>query len=93
MKIALENHIPHSDLHIPAYCGGLGLLAGETLRAAADLALPMVRMRFSTARDPAHRRCDLESSLGIEDLLRCGSRVAERSGHESLDGISMRVPE
>jgi starch phosphorylase len=35
MEIALENRIP-------TYSGGLGVLAGDTLRAAADLGVPMV---------------------------------------------------
>jgi len=35
MEIALETGIP-------TYSGGLGVLAGDTLRAAADLGLPMV---------------------------------------------------
>src|SRR6201985_1430427 len=35
MKIALENAMP-------SYSGGLGVLAGDTIRAAADLRLPMV---------------------------------------------------
>ena len=35
MEIALENAMP-------TYSGGLGVLAGDTIRAAADLRLPMV---------------------------------------------------
>jgi glucan phosphorylase len=35
MEVALDNHIP-------TYSGGLGVLAGDTLRSAADLGLPMV---------------------------------------------------
>jgi glycogen phosphorylase len=35
MEIALESEIP-------TYAGGLGILAGDTLRSAADLALPLV---------------------------------------------------
>src|SRR6059058_1602771 len=35
MEIALDNAIP-------TYSGGLGVLAGDTLRAAADLGAPMV---------------------------------------------------
>src|SRR6266404_6688932 len=35
MEIALENQIP-------TYSGGLGVLAGDTIRAAADVRLPMV---------------------------------------------------
>ena len=32
------------DAAMPTYSGGLGILAGDTLRAAADLHLPMVGM-------------------------------------------------
>src|SRR6185503_7835037 len=35
MEIGLESHIP-------TYSGGLGILAGDTLKSAADLGLPMV---------------------------------------------------
>ena len=35
MEIALQNNIP-------TYSGGLGVLAGDTLRSAADLEMPMV---------------------------------------------------
>ncbi len=35
MEAALESHIP-------TYAGGLGVLAGDTLRAAADMGLPMM---------------------------------------------------
>lgn len=35
MEIGLESHIP-------TYSGGLGVLAGDTLKSAADLGLPMV---------------------------------------------------
>src|SRR5215471_1470170 len=37
MEIALENAMP-------SYSGGLGVLAGDTIRAAADLKLPMVAL-------------------------------------------------
>jgi len=35
MEIALENAMP-------SYSGGLGVLAGDTIRAAADIRLPML---------------------------------------------------
>jgi len=35
MEIALDNAMP-------SYSGGLGVLAGDTVRAAADIRLPMV---------------------------------------------------
>ncbi len=37
MEIALENELP-------SYSGGLGVLAGDTLRSAADLGIPVVGM-------------------------------------------------
>lgn len=30
------------DAVMPSYSGGLGVLAGDTLRLAADLAIPMI---------------------------------------------------
>jgi glycogen phosphorylase len=41
MEIALHNEIP-------TYAGGLGMLAGDTLRAAADLELPMVGVTLAS---------------------------------------------
>src|SRR6202012_5160602 len=43
MEIAL-------DAAIPTYSGGLGVLAGDTLRSAADLGVPMVAVTL------AHRK-------------------------------------
>jgi len=39
MEIALANDIP-------TYSGGLGILAGDTMRSAADLSLPFVAVSF-----------------------------------------------
>ncbi len=39
MEIALESSIP-------TYSGGLGVLAGDTVRSAADLGLPMIAISF-----------------------------------------------
>ncbi len=41
MEIALANDIP-------TYAGGLGVLAGDTLRSAADLSLPMVGVTLAS---------------------------------------------
>lgn len=38
------------DPAIPAYNGGLGILAGDTLRAAADLSVPMIGMTLCIVR-------------------------------------------
>jgi len=41
MEIALRNEIP-------IYAGGLGMLAGDTMRSAADLDLPMVAVSLAS---------------------------------------------
>ncbi len=64
---------------MPTYPGGLGVLAGDTLRAAADAGLPMVAMTL------LHR----QGYLMFDRLLSSGIRIcptrperAERSGNE-----------
>ncbi|MEO6596820.1 MAG: alpha-glucan family phosphorylase [Planctomycetota bacterium] len=51
MEIALE-------ATIPTYSGGLGVLAGDTLRAAADLSLPMVGVTLVQRRGYLQQRID-----------------------------------
>src|SRR6185312_3891160 len=51
MEIAL-------DKAIPTYSGGLGVLAGDTLRSAADLAVPVVGVSL------LHRKGYFEQHLG-----------------------------
>src|SRR5689334_5998877 len=41
-KIAYSSMEIAADERVPTYSGGLGVLAGDVLRAAADLELPMV---------------------------------------------------
>jgi starch phosphorylase len=55
MEVALENGIP-------TYSGGLGVLAGDTLRAAADLSLPAVGISL------VHRQGYTRQSLDAEGL-------------------------
>src|SRR5436189_4009449 len=70
MEIALENAMP-------TYSGGLGVLAGDTIRAAADLRLPMVaisllyRKGFFTQR-LAEDGSQTEEPVGwrVEDFLK-----------------------
>jgi len=54
MEIALAHDIP-------TYAGGLGVLAGDTLRSAADLALPMVGVTLVSRAGYFQQRID---SLG-----------------------------
>src|SRR4051812_40527450 len=53
MEIALDNAIP-------TYSGGLGVLAGDTLRSAADLAVPVVAVTL------LHRKGYFEQHLDAE---------------------------
>jgi starch phosphorylase len=41
MEVALQSEIP-------TYAGGLGVLAGDTLRSAADLTLPLVGLTLAS---------------------------------------------
>lgn len=70
MEIALE-------LEMPTYCGGLGILAGDTLRAAADSQLPVAAIsllhrkgyfcqRLDTDGTQTEQSCEWE----IENLLK-----------------------
>jgi glycogen phosphorylase len=70
MEVALEPQIP-------TYSGGLGILAGDTLRAAADRELPMVAMTlmyrcgyFVQTLDAAGRQSEACTVWHPEKLLR-----------------------
>ena len=53
MEIALATHIP-------TYSGGLGILAGDTLRSAADLRLPLVGVTLASRRGYFRQEIDAE---------------------------------
>lgn len=53
MEVALESHIP-------TYAGGLGVLAGDTLRAAADIGLPMLGVTLLHRKGYFFQRVDEE---------------------------------
>lgn len=54
MEIALRNEIP-------TYAGGLGVLAGDTVRSAADLALPLVAVSLVSRAGYFRQEIDAES--------------------------------
>lgn len=72
MEIALE-------ASIPTYSGGLGVLAGDTLRAAADLRLPMVAITL------AHRKGYFRQHLDPEG--RQTETPADWSPADRLEGL------
>lgn len=51
MEIGLESAVP-------TYAGGLGVLAGDTVRSAADLGLPLVAVSLLPRRGYFHQRLD-----------------------------------
>lgn len=51
MEIAL-------DPHIPTYSGGLGVLAGDTLRSAADFGIPIVAVTLVHRKGYFRQRLD-----------------------------------
>ncbi len=69
MEIALQDDIP-------TYSGGLGVLAGDTIRAAADLKIPMVAVsllyrsgHFTQHLDPQGRQTESPVSWNVETRL------------------------
>ncbi len=46
------------DLGMPTYAGGLGVLAGDTIRSAADLEIPMVAVTLLHRRGYFYQRLD-----------------------------------
>ncbi|MEO7666206.1 MAG: glycogen/starch/alpha-glucan phosphorylase, partial [Dehalococcoidia bacterium] len=48
------------DSSIPTYSGGLGVLAGDSLRAAADLRLPMVAVSLVSRSGSFRQQLDAE---------------------------------
>jgi glycogen phosphorylase len=61
MEIGLENDIP-------TYSGGLGILAGDTLRAAADMDLPLIAVTL--AHREGYFRQRIENGKQIEEASR-----------------------
>src|SRR5262249_55711184 len=61
MEIALENQIP-------TYSGGLGVLAGDTIRAAADIRLPMVAVSLLYRKGDFRQRLS-EDGVQSEEVV------------------------
>jgi glycogen phosphorylase len=77
MEIALESHIP-------TYSGGLGVLAGDTLRSAADLRLPMVGVTllqrkgyFFQRLDDEGRQSEAPVAWPIDDFLQLTEGICQ----------------
>lgn len=69
MEIALEHDIP-------TYAGGLGVLAGDTLRSAADLALPMVGVTLVSRAGYFQQKIDsMGRQVELTDMWEPSSRT------------------
>ena len=79
MEIALESHIP-------TYSGGLGVLAGDTLRAAADLEVPMVGVTLLHRQGYFGQRLEADGTQR-EELVAwsVADRLESREGVCSVD--------
>lgn len=69
MEIALEPHMP-------TYSGGLGILAGDTIRAGADLELPLIAVTllhregyFTQRLDAGGQQSEEPTAWNIEEFL------------------------
>ena len=62
MEIALE-------ANIPTYSGGLGALAGDTIRSAADLKVPMVAVTLLHRKGYFHQVLDIEGNQTEESVI------------------------
>jgi len=82
------------DKNVPTYSGGLGILAGDTIRAAADLDLPYVAVTLLTRQGYFKQRIDAKgiqhASPVVWDIKKqlkpCKPQVKVR-----LDGRSVKV--
>src|SRR5580658_7753276 len=52
---------------MPTYSGGLGVLAGDTLRAAADMGLPLVAVTLAHRKGYCKQRLDANGVQSEED--------------------------
>jgi starch phosphorylase len=84
MEIALEPAMP-------TYAGGLGVLAGDTIRSAADLGLGMVAVTLLHRRGYFHQRLDAEGRQTEEPVNWPISDHVERVGPRVRVEIEGRV--
>jgi len=87
MEIALEPGIP-------TYAGGLGVLAGDTLRAAADLEVSMAGLTLLHRKGYLRQRLDERGNQREEPVIWSPEAVLERMepvGSVNIEGRSVRI--
>src|SRR5271156_4760602 len=85
MEIALENAMP-------SYSGGLGVLAGDTIRAAADIRLPMVAVSLLYRKGYFSQRLAEDGSQTEEPVeWKVGDFLQEEAARVSVPLENRRV--
>src|SRR5215472_7563248 len=87
MEIALESAIP-------TYSGGLGVLAGDTLRSAADLGVPIVGVTLVHRKGYFRQTLDAAGMQREEDALWNPAQVLEDTGVRArieVEGREVRI--
>ncbi len=87
MEIALASEIP-------TYSGGLGVLAGDTLRSAADMGLPMVAMTLLYRKGYFRQQLDAHGHQTERDVIWAPELYLERLPNEvqiHIQGRDLRV--
>src|SRR5919202_2482983 len=82
------------DAAIPTYSGGLGVLAGDTLRAAADLGLPLVAVTLLHRRGYFRQHLDTAGNQSESPVVWVPEEVLEPMPPRvtiSIEGRSVQV--
>lgn len=87
MEIALESKIP-------TYSGGLGVLAGDTIRSAADVGLPLVAVTLLHRKGYFTQRLDPNGWQREEPVIWSPDQFLEKRSEQvsvSIEGRSVRI--
>ena len=87
MEIALASEIP-------TYSGGLGVLAGDTLRSAADMGLPMVAVTLLYRKGYFRQQLDAHGHQTERDVIWAPELYLERLPNEvqiHIQGRDLRI--
>ena len=77
---------------IPTYAGGLGVLAGDTLRSAADMALPMVGITLASRAGYFEQRIDsLGRQIELPQMWEPASRAKQAAAKVAVQIEGRRV--
>ena len=70
---------------IPTYSGGLGILAGDTIRSAADLAVPMVAVTLLPRKGYFHQTLDDQGNqTETPEMWNIGERLKPLADRKSV---------